>query len=182
MLGKTHTPQYSLECGRRAAQWHLTASEFQKYAKNRKILETKLSRYGTTAPHLENVKVSWKQGWREIGGKRKYYRSRWEANYARYLEFLKSTGNIKEWFHEPETFWFPTIKRGSLSYLPDFKVIKNDETHYWVEVKGWMCPRSITKIKRFKKYFKEEKLEIVQAPWFSSNAKKLIGIIKDWEL
>ncbi len=182
MLGKTHSEEYSRECGRRAAQWYLTATEYQKYTRNVKMLKTKLAKYGTIAPQLVNIKTSWKQGWREIGGKRKYFRSRWEANYARYLEFLKQNGEIKDWFHEPETFWFPSIERGAVSYLPDFKILNNDESHYWVEVKGYMCPRSKTKIKRFKKYFRQERLELVEAPWFKNNAPRLRGFIQGWEV
>ena len=65
----------------------------------------------------------WQPGWREIGGKRKYFRSKWESNYARYLQFLKEHKQIEDWHHECETFWFEGIKRGVCSYLPDFKVI-----------------------------------------------------------
>ena len=57
--------------------------------------------------------ASWKAGWREIGGQRIYARSRWEANYARYLEWLRANGSIAKWEHEPETFWFEGIKRGT---------------------------------------------------------------------
>ena len=92
--------------------------------------------------------ASCKSGWREIGGIRKYYRSRWEANYARYLEFLKVNGEIEKWEHEPETFWFEGIKRGVMSYLPDFRVTEKNGDIVFHEVKGWMDARSITKIKR----------------------------------
>lgn len=107
-----------------------------------------------------------KQGWRQIGQKRAYFRSEWEARYARYLETLKSTGAILEWLHEPQTFWFEKIKRGTRSYLPDFKVIQPDGSHYWVEVKGYFDAKSLTKIKRFHKYYPEEKLIVVSKEWF----------------
>lgn len=110
------------------------------------------------------------QGWREVGGRKIYFRSEWEARYARYLQFLKESRAIAEWLYEPQTFWFEEIKRGTRSYLPDFKVIKPDGSHYWVEVKGYFDSKSKTKIKRFKKYYPSEILVLVKEDWF--NGKK----------
>lgn len=77
-----------------------------------------------------------------------YVRSRWEANYARYLNWLKSLGEIRDWKYEPDTFEFADIKRGTRFYTPDFKITeKNGETVYH-EVKGWLDQRSATKLKR----------------------------------
>ncbi len=122
-----------------------------------------------------------KQGWRKIGDKTYYFRSKWEANYARYLEFLKKYGFIKDWEHEPQTFWFEGIKRGVCSYLPDFKVTKTEEFHYWVEVKGYMDSASKTKIKRFNKYFPEEHLVVVNGDWFKAYNANYKKVIKGWE-
>ncbi len=124
---------------------------------------------------------SWKAAWRTIGTKEKFYRSRWEANFARFLEFEKKNGFIKEWEHEPQTFWFDKIKRGVRSYLPDFKITKLDGSYFWVEVKGYYDPKSITKIKRFKKYYPKEVLELRDAKWFKENSWKLKVLIPDWE-
>ena len=104
------------------------------------------------------------------GGKREdldnvYFRSASEANFARYLKFLKI-----EFQHEPRTFLFPGVRRGNVSYLPDFYLPKEDR---WVEVKGWFDPSSKTKLKRFKKYFPEQfaKLTIVvRDPWSESKS------------
>src|SRR3990167_2295917 len=120
---------------------------------------------------------SWSSAWRTIGGKTKFFRSTWEANYARYLEFLKSKGEILDWEHEPKTFWFLEIMRGSRSYLPDFKVTNLDGSHHWAEVKGWMDSRSKTKIKRFAKYYPDEKLVLIQAPWFKANSPNLKNLL-----
>lgn len=67
-----------------------------------RAMKTKYARYGSVAGNFS--RGSWKGGWREVGGKRIYARSRWEANYARYLELLKTSGEIAEWEHEPERF------------------------------------------------------------------------------
>lgn len=122
-----------------------------------------------------------KQGWRTIGGKRAYFRSKQEANYARWLEFQKQRGIIEDWEHEPKTFWFEGIKRGINNYKPDFKVTFPDGRHEWHEVKGWMDSKSKTKIKRFGKYFPEETLRVYGVQWYRAAAKKLSKIVKGWE-
>ena len=142
-----------------------------------KTLKTKQLLYGNQhKPH-----GSWKAGWREIGGQRIYARSRWEANYARYLEFLRENGNILQWEHEPDTFWFDKIKRGTCSYLPDFKVTELDGNIVYHEVKGWMDARSKTKIRRMKKYHPTVKLVLIDSVWYKTNARKLNGVIPGWE-
>lgn len=118
-------------------------------------------------------------GWLTIGGKPIYFRSRWERNYARYLEFLKQFNHIMDWQYEPKTFWFEGIKRGVVSYKPDFYVIESDTT-YWVEVKGYMDSKSKTKLRRFRKYFPDENIIVVEEKWFNAN-KQFRGLIKGWE-
>lgn len=120
-----------------------------------------------------------KAGWREIGGKRKYFRSCWEANYAKFLQYQKEKGLIEDWEHEPKTFWFEGIKRGCVSYKPDFYV--KADIPWWVEVKGYMDAKSATKIKRFTKYFPDEKLIVIDKKWFLKNSAALKVLIKDWE-
>ena len=124
---------------------------------------------------------SWKAGWRVIAGRRIYARSRWEANYARYLQFLKEHGQIQEWEHEPETFWFGGIKRGVCSYLPDFRVTYAGGRIEYHECKGWMDARSKTKLRRMAKYHPEIKLRLITGDWFRSQRLKLRAIIPEWE-
>jgi len=120
--------------------------------------------------------------WAEIGGQKCYFRSLWERNFSRYLQFLKETGQIRNWSHEPKTFWFEGIKRGVVSYKPDFQVIDNDGRTVWYEVKGFMDSKSKTKIRRFAKYFPEETLRIIGPKWFADNNQKLRMLIPDWEI
>lgn len=122
-----------------------------------------------------------KAGWRIVGGVKSYFRSKAEANYARYLQYLKEQGKIKDWLHEPKTFWFEKIKRGCTSYLPDFQVINLDGTHTWHEVKGYFDPKSLTKIKRMGKYYPSEKVELVDSMIFNKQAQILSGVIPGWE-
>lgn len=125
-------------------------------------------------------KGSWKAAWRKIGGKRIYARSRWEANYARYLQFQKDHGIIVDWQHEPQTFWFEKIKRGVRSYTPDFLVTFKDCIEYH-EVKGWFDARSKTKIKRMATYHPGVTLRVFASDWFKSANRKIAPLIPGWE-
>lgn len=120
--------------------------------------------------------------WRQVGFKKYYFRSLWEYRYALYLEYLACKEEICGWEFEPQTFWFEGIKRGVCSYLPDFKVWSTSEDHHWVEVKGFWDAKSLTKIKRMRKYFPDEKLVLVDSKWFAANSGKLKLIIPGWEV
>lgn len=110
-----------------------------------------------------------------------YVRSSWEANYARYLKWLQSKGQIFKWEYEPERFEFTAIKRGTRSYLPDFKVWdKEDAKPYYIEVKGWADPKSITKAKRMAKYYPEIEVRTVGKTEYNA-LKKWAGMIPHWE-
>ena len=67
-----------------------------------------------------------KRGYFDINGKKMFFRSKWEANYACYLDFLVKQKQIKKWEYEPDCFIFEEIKFGTRSYRPDFKVTNND--------------------------------------------------------
>lgn len=145
----------------------------------KKIIKSKYA--NGTMQTFNRATASWKCGWREIGGVRKYYRSQWEANYARYLEWLKKQGQIIKWEHEPEVFWFEGVKRGCVSYLPDFRVTELNGDVVYHEVKGWMDDKSKTKIKRMAKYHPTVKLIVVDGKAYAALKKTMILIIKEWE-
>jgi predicted nuclease of restriction endonuclease-like RecB superfamily len=88
---------------------------------------------------------------------------------------------IAAWDYEPETFWFEHIKRGVISYTPDFRVTRLDGTQYYVEVKGWMDRKSKTKLARFRRFYKSETLEVVDAKAYRRLGSSLRGVIKNWE-
>ena len=124
---------------------------------------------------------------RAAGGKREdlgdiYFRSSWEANYARYLNLLMKIGVVEEWEFEPTTFWFDGVRRGVVSYRPDFRVkYKGDVTPEYVEVKGWETAKDRTKWRRMKKYHPEIKLVIVGAKEYYAIRNKWSGSISTWE-
>lgn len=109
----------------------------------------------------------------DINGKEIYFRSKWEANYALYLDFLVRQNQIKSWEYEADTFMFEAIKLGTRSYRPDFKIINNDGTVEYHEVKGYMDSRSKTKLKRMAKYYPEIKLILIDRPVYSSICKQI---------
>jgi hypothetical protein len=113
-----------------------------------------------------------KRGYFNIDGKEIYFRSKWEANYALYLNFLIAKKEIKSWTFETETFWFEKIRRGVRSYTPDFKVVNNNDSVTFHEVKGWMDAKSKTKIKRMAKYYPETKLIIIDGKCYKDIIKK----------
>lgn len=119
--------------------------------------------------------------WREVGGKSIYFRSRWEANYARWLQLLQEQRKIRCWAHEPKTFWFEGIKRGVCSYLPDFEVIRLDGSVEYHEVKGWMTPRSQTALKRMAKYHPEVKLVVVDKVEYARLSRDVKFVVPGWE-
>lgn len=107
-----------------------------------------------------------------------YFRSKWEANYALYLDFLIERCEISNWEYESETFFFEKIRLGTRSYRPDFKIFNNDETVEYHEVKGYMDSRSKTKLKRMGIYFPEVKLILIERRFYMDILKKLKGVIK----
>ena len=120
-------------------------------------------------------------GWRVIGGVRKFYRSRWEANYARFLQWQRERGDVASWAHEPETFWFAGVKRGVLSYLPDFRVHYPDGRVEYHEVKGWMTPRSKTALRRMAKHHPSITMRVVAADAYARIETGLGCVIQGWE-
>ena len=115
-----------------------------------------------------------------------YVRSSWEANYARYLNWLIDVGEIKGWQYEADTFEFEGIKRGTRFYTPDFKVFLNHsvECEYPIEyheVKGWMTPKSVTQLKRMAKYHPDIKIILIDQKAYRSIERDVKGFIPNWE-
>lgn len=143
-----------------------------------KMMKTRHER-GIKAP-WRGTHTTWKAGKSEDLGDI-YFRSRWERNYARYLNFLINKKQIKKWEYEVDVFWFENIKRGVVSYKPDFKIHNNDGFIEYHEIKGWMDKKSITKIKRMAKYYPDIKLYIIDKNIYKEIKNKLSRLIEHWE-
>lgn len=183
MLGKKHSQEFKKGASERSKKmWNdpnskVNSEDIKQKQSDRmsKFMQKRLKE--NSVNNYNRVK----RGMVTIGGKTFFARSSWECNIGAYLEFLKSKGEIKEWEHEVETFWFEKIKRGVRSYLPDFKVTNKDGSTYLLEVKGWMDSKSLTKIKRMKLYHPNIRLEVIDNDVYKS-IKKWSGVIKDWGL
>lgn len=95
-----------------------------------------------------------------VNGKEFYFRSKWEANYALYLDFLKKQGTIKGWRYEPKIFEFP-VQHGTTRYLPDFEVTNPDGSVEYHEVKGYLTGKAKVQLNRMKKFYPQVKLILV---------------------
>src|SRR3990167_102802 len=160
MLGKKHSEEACKKMGK---------SRMGKKVPKEQIIRMMKTRYanGWRPP---TVNRSWKAGKSEDLGDI-YFRSAWERNYARYLNYLIQKNELQKWEFEKDVFWFEGIKRGVVSYKPDFKVFKmNGEIEYH-EVKGWMDKKSQTKLKRMKNYYPKIKVILIDAPVYKSIAK-----------
>lgn len=118
-----------------------------------------------------------KRGYFEINGNKMFFRSKWEANYALYLTFLLKQRKIKEWLYEKDVFIFHNVKFGTRSYRPDFKIINNNNSVEYHEVKGWHTPKSKTQLKRMTLYYPKIKLILIDRKQYQALQKwsKLLG-------
>lgn len=169
-----NSTEYCQEISKRVSESWRDMTPEKLEARRMKSRETKIAN-GTlnSSINRENPYSRTKGGRREDLGNI-YFRSSWEANMARYFNFVGI-----EWQFEPKCFIFHNVKRGSVSYTPDFYLPKDD---MWIEVKGWMDPKSQTKLKRFAKYYPEEyaKLEIIDPAKYKEFAKWK-RLIPGWE-
>jgi len=110
----------------------------------------------------------------------RYFRSSWEANYARYLNWLIQQGEIELWEYEVDTFKFP-VKKGNMSYLPDFKITNPNGTIEYHEVKGYMDDDSRVKLNRMAKYFPDVKVVLIDKEYYAALAKQIKPLIEGWE-
>lgn len=137
-------------------------------------------RYGSAGP--ANVTNPYS---RARGGKRadldgRYFRSRWEANYARYLRWLTEQGSISGWEYEPVTFRFDGVSRGPFTYTPDFRVTDKDGAQCFHEVKGWMDGASRNRLRRMAKHHPGVSV-IVIGPDEYRAIQRWASVVPGWE-
>ena len=127
----------------------------------------------------------------ELGSKmlRIFFRSKMEANVARYLEALRTSRiylegrSVANWLYEPCRFGFPN-PRGVREYVPDFLVLYNGRPFEFVEVKGYMDKASRTKLNRFAKNFPDlhtNHFRLIDESNYKAIARKLGPSIPGWE-
>ncbi len=180
MLGKNHgdTARQAMSVAH-SARWAEMSQE-ERDAAIANQLKGRIAKGSLMAPR-ENDTRSWKQGWRTIGGQRCFFRSTWEANYARFLDMVLAEGQIRSWEHEQEVFWFEGARRRNLAYVPDFRVTGLDGNEVYHEVKGWMDQRSLINISKMAEHFPAVALRVVDKDRYHEIRRLFQWIIEGWE-
>jgi hypothetical protein len=180
-LGMTHTKETRRILAEHTRRRATEMTPIEQAIRTAKAIATKIERYGNGSrpPIAENVYSRCKRGKRaDLGGQ--FFRSRWEANYARYLNFLITQGSIQSWEYEPKTFLFEGVTRGVISYTPDFLVTETDGSTAWHEVKGWMDDKSKARLARMAKFYPDEKIIVIGPPEYKA-ISKFSRLIPGWE-
>lgn len=177
MLGKNHSIKTRKRFSIIRTEEYKNMPEIEKKRRSFKAIKTKIDKYGSCFNTNGDTKKTWKAGWREIDTRYYYFRSRWEANYARYLQSLKENKLIFDWLYEPDVLYFENEHK---SYIPDFKIICKNNNIQYHEVKGWYDERSKCIFSLMKKYYPNVTLLIINGKWFNNN-KRVLNSIPNWE-
>jgi hypothetical protein len=110
-----------------------------------------------------------------------FFRSMWEANWARYLCFLVQHGAIRSWAYEARRFEFVAIRYGTRSYTPDFEIVELDGAIIYEEVKGCLTRKSVVQLKRMARYYPDVRLRLITAREYYAVAHKVSALIPGWE-
>ena len=127
-------------------------------AKSKNAINHKLAEFdGKQVKKLNKIKIGKRKDCNNI-----FFRSGWESNIFRWLRYKKYT-NIE---YEPTDFSFLHfgIRKGTVTYTPDFKVTKIDGSYFWIEVKGQLQSDDKTRLRRFKKFYPDEFQHLVCIP------------------
>lgn len=171
MLGKHHSKETCEQLSKSHFELSANMSKEEKHIIAMKAVETKRKNGGFCT--TSNAYSRCKGGIRD--DLNQYFRSAWEANVARVLNYL----NI-EWKYEYKRFNFENEIEGVLSYQPDFYL---PTINKWIEVKGWMDEKSKKRLDLFKKYYpkENENLYLVDASVYKEIEQKYSSLIKNWE-
>jgi len=107
-----------------------------------------------------------KAGFRKDLGK--YFRSSWEANFARILNFL----NIN-WEYEKKRF-----KLDNNSYCPDFYL---SDYNLYIEIRGYYPHARSDKIQQFLELYPSLRLEVFREEEYEVLSQEFSNIVPNWE-
>lgn len=152
-------------------------------AKEDKIKRAKINgdnRRGKPQPEgwVQNMKITYGGVFRGRAGKRKdlddmYFRSSWEANYARVLKCSQI-----DYYFEQKSFLIDLPNGGKSRYTPDFYLPQHDK---FIEVKGYWMPNARIKYILFKKQYPNIKIEILDGEKYNQLKEEYKELIKEWE-
>lgn len=180
MLGKRQPPEVVEKSRQRLIAMNQSMTPEEKREMGRRAARTRIERYGTAGPvNVENPYTRTKGGKRADLGDM-YFRSAWEANYARYLNWLLENGDIASWEYEADTFIFEGYTRGAMTYRPDFKITEKDGRVVYHEIKGWMDGPSKTRLKRMAKHYPDVEVIVIGEAEYKA-LRKWASLIPNWE-
>jgi len=104
-----------------------------------------------------------------------FFRSTMEANVARWLNEIYGRDN---WTYEGEWLLLGVDTKGTeRNYLPDFKVKDEDNSFFYVEVKGYFDSKDKKKMKMFFKKYPDQKILFISSKY----NKKLINFVEKYD-
>lgn len=96
-----------------------------------------------------------------VGGKKCYFRSKFEYAWAKYLQWLKEQKQIRDWSYEPQLFTFAGEITAPVQYRPDFKIVELNGTEFYQECKGYHDGSTNRKFQRMAKHYPGTVMELV---------------------
>jgi predicted nuclease of restriction endonuclease-like RecB superfamily len=96
------------------------------------------------------------------------------------LKFLTKEKEIKNWTYESETFEILT-EDGSRFYTPDFKIVNNDKSVLYHEVKGWINLKCLNTLVEMARQHPQIKIVLIE----KENYRKIerqFGKLLNWEV
>ncbi len=97
-----------------------------------------------------------------------YFFSRWEANYARILNYRDV-----QWIHQPKTFQLKTQR-----YTPDFYLPEIDT---YVEIENYLSDYSRNRDEQFRELYPRLKLTLILKEGYLALQKQYSPKLKEWE-
>lgn len=151
--GHHHSEEYKIECAIRAKE----------------LQEDPNSKFGKLHPTSGNGKT----GLRKIGDKEIWFRSSWEANFARILNYRGLN-----FIFEPKWYKIPTSEGyEDTHYVPDFFV---ESENKFYEIKGYTQEDDLYKMRKFVEIYKAE-LILIDPEEYKKLEKEFKDKIVDWE-
>jgi hypothetical protein len=177
MLGKHQDEEFRKDRSLYAKEYWYNITPEQLQHRLNKYRQTRINNYTNNKNKLTKQNNPYS---RCHGGKRSdigdiYFRSSWEANFARICNYE----NI-QWKYESQKFIFENVDDGILSYTPDFYLLEYDKI---IEIKGWMNKQSVLRLEKFKKYYPNEynKLIIITEKEYKLLKTRYKNMIENFE-
>ncbi len=102
------------------------------------------------------------------------FRSKWERDYATYLDYAKAVNAIWDWAYEPDRF---DIGVGA-KFTPDFRVVVNrGESPEYREVKGYRREAAMVRLKVAAKMYPQHRWVLVtkiQGQWVHTELRSAL--------